>query len=210
MNLRPLVYLAALAVASAPVAAGAQLTQVFSPAGLGGGLTVHTFESGPTGPGASYSAAGGVVTGHACGFAGCVTPSGDNGLTTSEFPRAIGIAFDAPVRAVGLYFGNDDTCCTSTFTAFLDAFDGANLIGTIGVVANMNDFVDQFLGFTSTVDVTSVQVRYGTGTNVSLYHFVDDVQFGPGMSSVPEPATVALVGGGLLALAGIARRRRTS
>ena len=73
--------------------------------------------------------------------------------------------FDFPqrTRSVGMFFGNDDTCCTAGFTTFLDIYDNSGLLDTIGVQANMNDYVDQFLGFNSVTPVTSVRLRYGTG-----------------------------------------------
>ena len=52
----------------------------------------------------------------------------------------------------------------------------------------MNDFVDQFLGFNSATPVTRVVLRYGSGTNVGLFHFMDDLRF----AAIPEPASLAL------------------
>ena len=80
-------------------------------------------------------------------------------------------------------------------------------IGTIGVAANMNDYVDQFIGFNSDEQVTSVTIRYGTGQDVSLYHYIDDVYFNTATDVIPEPATLTVFGlGGLAAL--IRRRRQ--
>jgi hypothetical protein len=53
----------------------------------------------------------------------------------------------------------------------------------------MNDYVDQFLGVNSDTPITSVQLRYGSGFNVSLFPFVDDFQF----AIVPEPVGVVAI-----------------
>lgn len=80
-------------------------------------------------------------------------------------------------------------------------------IGTIGVTANMNDDVDQFIGFNSDEQVTSVTIRYGSGQDVSLYTYIDDVYFNTATDVIPEPATLTVFGlGGLAAL--IRRRRQ--
>jgi hypothetical protein len=63
------------------------------------------------------------------------------------------------------------------FVASLDVFDAGGLIGTISLTANMNDFADQFLGFNSDELVTSVTLRYGSGSDVGLFHYIDDVYF---------------------------------
>lgn len=186
--------------------ANAVIIQVASPAGLTQGpYTLETFE-GALGAGVTYSASSGTFTATAAGFAGGVTPSGVLGLSTGSFPDPISLIFTNPVSSAGLWFGNDDLCCSAGYTAFMDIFDINGLIGSISVVANMNDFADQFLGFISDQAVTSVTVRYGTGTNVGLFTYIDDVYFNQAQQGVPEPLTLALFGIGLLALA----RRRAS
>jgi len=191
--------------------AQAQLTQVFAPGALNGPLTVHDFESGPGGPGATYSqSAGSPTTGNSCIYAACVVPSGSNGLTSTVYPSILTINFTGGTGSLGLWFGNDDVCCTGGFTAYLDAYNGSGLIGTVGVVANMNDATDQFIGFNSTQNVTYATFRYGSGSDVSLYNYVDDVSFGPAVTSAPEPATLGLLATGLVGVFGAARRRKTT
>lgn len=200
---------ALLASGLAASPAAAQLTQAFAPAGLGGGLTVQTFETSMTTPGMTISAPSGIVQAGADGYASGGTPSGLYGISAGSYLDNLTFTFAAPIEAFGLYFGNDDTCCSRGFTAWLDAYAGASLVGRVSVVANMNDLADQFLGFRTTAAVDRVTLRYGSGTEVGLYRYADDVQFRAATSTVPEPATVALVGGGLAALLVGARRRRT-
>lgn len=201
-------FLVLVAFAAISNMAHAAIVQVFAAGSLGPGpTTVETFE-GAIGSGVTYSAAGGTRVGTACGFAGCGTPSGSLGLTTNVFPRAITMAFAAPTSSVGMFFGNDDTCCSGGFTAFLDVFDVGGLIGTVSVVANMNDLADQFIGFTSNEMVTSVVIRYGSGSNVGLFHYIDDVRYNvASLTAIPEPGSLGLAGLALAVLGAATRRR---
>lgn len=187
--------------------AHATIVQAFAPADLGPGpFTLENFEDGVFESGAVYSSSSGVRILSAASASGSVTPSGVNGLSTNSFPDPIKLTFSSATSSVGLFFGNDDTCCAASFTAFLDIFDLSGLIGTIGVTANMNDFADQFLGFTSDEMVTSVVVRYGSGSDVGLFHYIDDVRFNLAPNQVPEPTTLSILALGLAGL-GFARRK---
>jgi hypothetical protein len=116
------------------------------------------------------------------------------------------MTFVRPAQSVGMYFGNDELCCgvTEAFSAYLDIYGSSGLLDTIGVQANMNDFVDQFIGFNSDTPVTSVTIRYGSGSDVELYHYIDDFQF-----SIPEPSTFILFAFALLSLCASRRTRRS-
>ncbi|HEY3394045.1 MAG TPA: hypothetical protein VGK58_15135 [Lacipirellulaceae bacterium] len=168
------------------------VTQVFSPSQLNGALVVEDFEDEAFVPGVTFLSNSGIQRFTSAAASGDVTTSGIWGLSTTNSPEPIVFEFalSQPAGSVGMFFGNDDACCASTFTAYLDVFGAPGLLGTIGVEANMNDYVDQFLGVNSDTPITSVQLRYGSGFDVALYHFVDDFQF----AVVPEPP-------GMLALA---------
>lgn len=178
------------------------ITQVFSPNDLNGPLHVEDFEDDEFTPGVHFSAATG-VTRYPADFASSgVTTSGTWVFTTlggSEFP-VVPIRADFPqqaiVKAVGLYFGNDHDGTSSLFSAYLDAYDSSGLLGTVGVEAGRNDFVDQFIGFNSNVPLTHVLVRYGNGSDVNAYVVIDDFQY-----TVPEPTTSVLLGLGVFVLA---------
>jgi hypothetical protein len=162
------------------VEANATITQVFDPGSLTGGpFTIEDFEDDAFEPGITYSASSGVQRASAASFARSVTPSGFWGLSSNSPPDPISLTFDleTPASSVGMWFGNDDTCCSTGFVASLDIFDAGGFIGTISLAANMNDFADQFLGFNSTELVTSVTLRYGSGSDVDLFHYIDDVYF---------------------------------
>jgi hypothetical protein len=72
----------------------------------------------------------------------------------------------------------------------------------------MNDFVDQYLGFNSDERVTSVLIRYGSGSDVDLSHYIDDVSFNvapPEINAVDEPIILWLMAFGL-SLLGFSKR----
>jgi len=204
--------LAGSLVVIAASTASAQLTQVSTPGALNGPLTTHDFEAAPSGPGATYSINNSaVVHASACNYnqAGCVTPSGNWGLGSGNSFSTLRIDFLNPTRSVGLYFGNDDICCSSVFTAVLQAYDGSGLIGSVSLLANMNDAADQFLGFNSSTDVNHVELYYQPQSGNPLALYVDDVSFSS-VTATPEPASLVLLGTGLVGIFGLARRRRSS
>ena len=191
---------AAVFVISA-MSANATIIQVASLAGMTQGpYTFEDFEDDTFVSGITFSASSGVRR-----MSGSFPHTGSFGLTTNSFPDPISLVLDlgSPASSVGLWFGNDDLCCSTGFTAFLDIFDSSGLIDAISVVANMNDINDQFLGFVSDESVTGVSLRYGSGSDVGLFFGIDDVQF----NVIPEPSTALLLASGLVAMA-VSRRRR--
>ncbi|MBC7982937.1 MAG: PEP-CTERM sorting domain-containing protein, partial [Candidatus Obscuribacterales bacterium] len=204
IGLRSAVFACSLALC--PAAANATIIQVANPAGMTQGLySIENFEDSLFVPGVTFSAPSGVRQLSAWAASSSSTSSGLYGLSTNNFPEPLTMTFAVPTSSVGMYFGNDDRCCAEPFTAYLDIFGTAGSLGTISVVANMNDFADQFIGFTSDEVINRVSIRYGSGSNVGLYHFVDDVRFNT--ASVPEPSTLFLFGLGLLSLAAVRRQQ---
>ena len=190
----------------------AAIIQVFDPANLTGGtFTVEDFEDAALDPGASYSAPTGGVARVGAFVASWGTPSGVSGMGTITAPDSITIDFALPASAVGFWFGNDSTCCSAGFDANLDIYGASGLLGTISVTANMNDFADQFIGFNSDLSVTSVTLRFGTGSDVSLAQYIDDLYFNDAAAAsvgAPEPASLLLLGAGAAVLGFRGRRKK--
>ena len=80
-------------------------------------------------------------------------------------------------------------------------------MGSVNVVANMNDNVDQFIGLSSVTAFDRVTISYGTA---GLYAFIDDFRLGApaATGAVPEPATWAMMLVGFGAVGGALRRRQ--
>lgn len=142
----------------------------------------------------------------AAGYSGNVTSSGAFGLRSGTFPAPITATLSSSYNAVGLVFGNDDTCCATSMNAVLSVYNGATLIGSVNLAGNMNDFADQFIGLSSVAAFNRVTIDYG---NASLYTFIDDFRLGTAATAgVPEPATWAMMMLGFGAV-GFAMRRRS-
>ena len=124
----------------------------------------------------------------ASGDSSGVTTSGVQGLASVSYPGTLEANLAGGYSTVGLFFGNDDTCCSQGFDAILSVYNGATLLGSVNVTANMNDYVDQFIGLSSTTPFNRVTVSYGANTN--LYTYIDDFQLG---APVPEPSTWAMM-----------------
>ena len=204
MKIRNYALCAAIALASAAPAA-AQITQLTST----GQITtsyVNNFEttrdSGPV-----TFTSGSLQL--ASGYSGSVTTSGVQGLASDTFPGSLTANLSSFYNAVGLNFGNDDTCCATGFSAVLTVFSGATNLGSVSVTANMNDFVDQFIGLSSVTPFDRVSITYGA--NTSLYTFIDDFRLGTvSNGAVPEPSTWAMMLMGFGAIGFAMRRRRTA
>jgi hypothetical protein len=171
------------------------IVPVRSPTQFSGLLTVEDFEDDALTSGVRFAAPSGGERFPASSASGGVTSSGEFGLLPTRDAFILGpinIAFVKPVFSAGMFFGNDDLCCSTGFTAFLDAFAGSTLVGTVGVRANMNDFVDQFIGFNSNTPISNVRIRYGSTNDVGLFTFIDDVTFSH-VAATPEPSTLLLM-----------------
>lgn len=111
---------------------------------------------------------------------------------------SFGFDFHEPSNSASVQDGCFAPCVDSTFTVTLRA--GAALVDSF--LFNRPEDVLAFVGVASTVAFDRIEIRETTGG-------IDDEFFGNfliGRTPVPEPATIALLGFGLLAL-GFARRR---
>ena len=205
LTLRPLtaaasfLTLAALAALAAP---GARAQVFFTDraafnAAAGGGLSFESFETpfapAPTVnfPGFSISETGAISNtvfsdpfGATDGSLAAVYRDNDNSVST--------FAFTSPVTAFGL----DVT--TSTATTVLV---GGDISSSFSLFAN----TPQFFGVISTTPFSTVTFNASGPPEVGF----DAVSFGTAaVGVVPEPGTLALVGTGLLPLAGVVVRRR--
>lgn len=203
MKLRnPLILSAALLLSGIAANANAAFIQLFSPAAHTGAITTLGFEAGVVnGPGMSFEPGSSITGSHAhTGTFALAEPSpfsvGPDNLAT----------FVAGVYQVGLWFGNDDTCCVPSFTATLSAFGlGDVLIGSVSLAANMNDLTDQFLGIKTDTLIFKTTLDYGAG-NTTLFGIIDDFSYGGNsLAAAPAPSTLALA---VLALAGLVSIRR--
>ncbi len=131
------------------------------------------------------------------GFNGSNTPGG--GLGGSE---AYGdtITFASAVNSVFLDASRTNGSTDLLFS--LCAYDGASLLGC---ATNSLGAINQWSSFGAVFsNITSVTVE-GTGTGFHPFG-IDNLRFNP---AVPEPASLLLVGGGLLGIARKIRRRLT-
>lgn len=130
---------------------------------------------------------------------------GTRGLAVSGSPFVhLIMDFTVPVNSLSLWFGNDDPFITVPGdTAILRVFFDGSLVGETILLMNRDDFMNQQISFS------------GVAFNSASFHFsqeffltetVDNIEFTP----VPEPASVALLGIGIVGIVAKIRRRKTS
>ena len=193
--------------------AAADYIQLTTPGGMAGAVTTLDFEGGQiNNPDVTFEAGSTLV--NATPKSSGVTTSGVFGLHEAApyngGPENLA-TFTSGVYQVGMFFGNDDTCCTSGFDATLSVYNLANqLIGSVSVTANMDDFVNQFIGIQTDELIFRSVLDYGQASN-DLWGYIDDFTYGGDALAVPPdqvpvPATLALLMAGGLGMAW--RRRR--
>lgn len=123
------------------------------------------------------------------------------------------LSFQTYVERVSLLWGNDDPRRLGPNAAgVFRLYDGTTLLETLRLGVNANTLVDQEFSVTGRRfnRLEFVLDQDQPGTNTDLADAIARIEFtvaGP-TAVVPEPGSVALLGGGLSALALLARLRR--
>lgn len=95
------------------------------------------------------------------------------------------------------------------------AGEGQGLIITLNLAGGGTDVAGQigpidggFFGFTSTDPIASFTITAGNNSGSAETYDLQNLSFAPAAPAVPEPSALALLGSGLLALAGLRLRGR--
>jgi len=168
----------------------------------------QTFETTINTPEFTFEAT--AYRGPAWSWADSHTPSGVWGLVEDRVNEPLKATVLVPGGATetGMFFGNDDW---GAFSAVLEVFNASHSsLGSVSVVANINDWADQFIGLRSDSPFSSVEIRYTRPGAQELSVYVDD--FGIGWGVIPEPSTLMIWS--LLGALGVSvawwRRRRAA
>lgn len=219
----PALLLAACIALPAPATAG--IMQAASPSQLAPGIYVReNFEDATYEPGFSLDGEG-LQRRSSALFSSGVTVSGTQVLavTGTTLPLApLRIDFTQPTLAAGVWFGNDDPAPLGGFSTvglrvLLDVVAVGGDVFRFETLANRNDWVDQFIGFTGDVPVERMSLQYicpnpsATVTNrACLFKTIDDLTFrvGPQPSFATPAPSVGAVLAALLPFVAWHRRRQ--
>ncbi|MDB4914411.1 MAG: sorting protein [Gemmatimonadetes bacterium] len=206
---RLLAVAATVVALSAPSLAGAQTINAAA-TGLASPASTVTFEGNvPVGGdiGATYAGQGvsltpGIVFGNVGWFSavGGGQNAACNFCGNSGIVAPFDVMFAWAVNGSAFQFYTNPN--TTTFTAYLNNV----AVSSFSSATSYNPGATWFYGFDQSVQLD--RIRIATGADGAMV--LDNLQIGAAVVATPEPASLALLGTGLLGIAGVVRRRRVS
>ena len=121
------------------------------------------------------------------------TPSSGTNRVYTSASTAGSFSF-APAQFFGAYF-------SGSADVFFQVFSSSVLVATSSVLTTTSTPTFLSSGYGGNADLVTV-------TGSSLNFVMDDVTFGPSVVATPEPASVLLMGTGLVGLFAVSRRKR--